>query len=193
MLQIQDAIVSFDILTKEFCCDLKKCKGACCIEGDAGAPVTPEEIMQIEELLPIIWDDLSPEAKQIIEEKGVAYNDPEGELVTQIVNGKDCVFTCYGQDGCCYCAIEKAFREGRCAFPKPVSCHLYPIRVSRIGDFWALNYNRWDICQCALVKGHRIGLPMYKALAEPLVRRFGQAWYDELETAVQEMKRQNLI
>jgi len=193
MVQIQDTIVSFDVITKEFCCDLKKCKGACCIEGDAGAPVTADEIAQIEQLLPVIHDDLAPEALKVIEQQGVAYPDPEGELVTSIVNGKDCVFTVYGDDGCCYCAIEKAWREGKCSFMKPVSCHLYPIRVKKLGPYWGLNYDRWDVCRAAAVKGHREGIPVYKYLKEPLIRRFGQAWYDELELTVNEMKKQNLI
>ena len=136
MIQIQDTIVSFDVITKEFCCDLGKCHGACCVEGDAGAPVTVEEIAQIEELLPVIRDMLSAEALKAIEERGIAYPDPEGELVTQIVNGKDCVFTCHDGNGCCCCAIEKAYREGRVSFMKPVSCHLYPIRVKKIGEYW---------------------------------------------------------
>lgn len=193
MLQIQDVIVSFDILTKCFSCDLNCCKGACCIEGDAGAPVTPEEIAQIEELLPIIREDLSPEALKVIDSQGVAYTDPEGELVTSIVGGKDCVFTCYGEDGCCYCAIEKAYRAGLCKFKKPVSCHLYPIRVKKIGDGWGLNYDRWDVCKAAVLKGERDGIPIYKYLKEPLIRRFGQSWYDELDFTVEELHRQNIL
>lgn len=192
MIQIGDTIVSFDVLTKQFCCDLSKCHGACCVEGDAGAPVTPQEIGQIEQLLPIIWDDLSPEARQVIESQGVAYPDPEGELVTSIVGGKDCVFTIH-RDGNCYCAIEKAFREGRCKFMKPVSCHLYPIRVKKLGPYWGLNYDRWDVCRPAVIKGQRLGLPVYKCLKEPLIRRFGQEWYDELELTVSELKKQNII
>ena len=193
MLQIQDVLVSFDLLTKCFSCDLNCCKGACCIEGDAGAPVTPEEIATIEELLPVIWNDLSVEARKVINRQGVAYSDPEGELVTSIVNGKDCVFTCYGEDGCCYCAIEKAFRAGFCKFKKPVSCHLYPIRVKRIGNGWGLNYDRWDVCRAAVIKGEKERVPIYKYLKEPLIRRFGQAWYDELALTVDELKRQNII
>lgn len=193
MLQIQDVIVSFDVLTKCFSCDLNCCKGACCIEGDAGAPVTPEEIAQIEELLPIIREDLSPEALKVIDSQGVAYTDPEGELVTSIVGGKDCVFTCYGEDGCCYCAIEKAYRAGLCKFKKPVSCHLYPIRVKKIGDGWGLNYDRWDVCKAAVLKGERDGIPIYKYLKEPLIRRFGQSWYDELDFTVEELHRQNIL
>lgn len=193
MLQIKDVIVSFDVLTESFSCDLAHCKGECCIEGDAGAPVTPDEIAQIEELLPTIWEDLSIEARKVINSQGVAYTDPEGELVTSIVNGKDCVFTCYGDDGCCYCAIEKAYRNGLCKFKKPVSCHLYPIRVKRIGDYYGLNYDRWDVCRAAVLKGRKDGIPIYKYLKEPLVRRFGQEWYDELELTVEELKRQQLL
>lgn len=193
MLQIQDVIVSFDVLTKCFSCDLNCCKGACCIEGDAGAPVTPEEIAQIEELLPTIREGLSPEARKVIDSQGVAYTDPEGELVTSIVGGKDCVFTCYGEDGCCYCAIEKAYRAGLCKFKKPVSCHLYPIRVKKIGDGWGLNYDRWDVCKAAVLKGERNGIPIYKYLKEPLIRRFGQSWYDELDFTVEELHRQNIL
>lgn len=193
MLQIKDVIVSFDVLTECFSCNLALCKGECCIEGDAGAPVTPDEIAQIEELLPTIWEDLSIEARKVINSQGVAYTDPEGELVTSIVNGKDCVFTCYGDDGCCYCAIEKAYRNGLCKFKKPVSCHLYPIRVKRIGDYYGLNYDRWDVCRAAVLKGRKDGIPIYKYLKEPLVRRFGQEWYDEFELTVEELKRQQLL
>lgn len=193
MLQIQNTIVSLDVITREFCCDLAKCHGQCCVEGDAGAPVTVAEIEQIEELLPVIWDDLSQDARKVIEEHGVSYPDPEGELVTQIVNGKDCVFTCYDGHGNCFCAIEKACRAGKCNFLKPVSCHLYPIRVKRIGGMDCLNYDRWDVCRPAVIKGQRERIPVYKCLKEPLIRRFGTEWYNELELTVSEMKKQNLI
>jgi hypothetical protein len=193
MIQIQDVIVSFDVLTKEFCCDLAACKGACCIDGDAGAPVTKDEIAAIEELLPIIWEELSPEAKQVIKDQGISYTDPEGETVISIVNGKDCVFTCHDEKGYCYCSIERAFRQGRCQFVKPVSCHLYPIRVKKLGDGWGLNYNRWDVCHAAVLKGQKEHLPLYKYLKEPLIRRFGNEWYQELEITVTEMQRQHII
>ena len=114
MLQVGDVIVSFDVLKEKFLCDLSACRGACCIEGDAGAPLELDEVEKIEELLPLIWDELSPEAREIIDKQGVAYVDPEGDLVTSIVGGKDCVFTCYDEKGCCYCAIESLShpREG---------------------------------------------------------------------------------
>ena len=129
MLQVGSALVSLDVIERFFICDLEKCLGACCIEGDAGAPVSEEECRKLKEILPVIWDDLLPEAKAVIERQGVAYVDEEGDLVTSIVNGKDCVFTCYGKNGMCQCAVEKAFREGKIDFYKPVSCHLYPVRL----------------------------------------------------------------
>ncbi|MBO7468126.1 MAG: DUF3109 family protein [Bacteroidaceae bacterium] len=193
MVQVGEAIVSFDMLKEPFCCDLSCCKGVCCIEGDAGAPVTIDEVAAIENLLPEIEQHLSPEAKDVISKQGVAYTDASGDLVTNIVNGKDCVFTCYGSDGCCYCAIERAFREGRTSFMKPLSCHLYPIRISKVGSYKALNYNRWDICKAAVIKGKREDIPVYKFLKEPLIRCFGEEWYNELETVVEELKKQNYI
>ncbi|MDE6353284.1 MAG: DUF3109 family protein, partial [Muribaculaceae bacterium] len=126
MLEIKDTLVSLDLAERFFCCDLEKCLGQCCIEGDAGAPITEEEQAKIEKLLPEIWDDLLPAAKSEIEENGVAYIDEEGDLVTSIIDGKNCVFTTYGEGGMCLCAIEKAYREGRVDFKKPSSCSLYP-------------------------------------------------------------------
>lgn len=193
MVDIRGVIVSFDVLSKCFSCSLGRCKGACCVEGDAGAPVTPDEVEAIGELLPQIWNDLSDEARDVINRQGVAYIDREGDLVTSIVNGKDCVFTCYTPDGCCICAIEKAFREGRCDFMKPVSCHLYPIRVKKIGDGWGLNYDRWDVCKAAVAKGEAEGIRIYRYLREPLVRRFGREWYDELELTAAELEKQGFI
>lgn len=193
MVQVGEAIVSFDVLKEPFCCDLSCCKGVCCIEGDAGAPITIDEVAAIENLLPEIEQHLSPEAKDVISKQGVAYTDASGDLVTSIVNGKDCVFTCYGSDGCCFCAIERAFREGRTSFMKPLSCHLYPIRITKVGSYKALNYNRWDICKASVIKGKREGIPVYKFLKEPLIRCFGEEWYNELETVVEELKKQNYI
>lgn len=193
MIQIDDTIISIDCLSEKFCCDLEACKGECCIEGDAGAPLVLEEVAEIEAALPEVWNMLSASAQSVIDRQGVAYTDEEGDLVTSIVNGKDCVFTCYDENGCCYCALEKAYREGRTKFYKPISCHLYPIRLKKIGDAVALNYNRWDVCKMAVLKGKQLDLPVYKFLKEPLVRRFGEAWYTELESAVEELKAQGYL
>ncbi len=180
MIQIDDTLISLDLLERHFICDLGICKGACCIEGESGAPLEEEELPLLEEALPEVWDDLSPEAQAIIEEQGVAYVDSDGDLVTSIVNGKDCVFTCYDSDGTCKCAIEKAYREGRVRFYKPISCHLYPVRITKYAGFTAVNYHRWDICKAAELLGAREKLPLSRFLREPLVRRFGEEWYHAL-------------
>ena len=193
MYQIGDVLISDEVLTERFVCDLEKCMGACCIEGDAGAPVDLDEIMQIEEVLPVIWDQLSIPARKVINKQGVAYSDPEGQLVTSIVNGKDCVFTCYDEKGGCYCALEKAYREGKTKFYKPLSCHLYPIRHKKVGDLDALNYHRWDVCKAAVLLGEQLDVRVYEFLKEPLIRKFGEEWYHELEDAVAELKKSNYI
>ena len=140
MIQIEDTLVSLDLIEANFICDLSQCKGICCVEGDSGAPLDKKEIAELEKVLPIIWDDLAPEAQAVIKKQGVAFIDCEGDIVTSIVNGKDCVFTCYDNDGTCKCAIEKAYREGKVSFYKPVSCHLYPVRVTQYRDFRCLLY-----------------------------------------------------
>ncbi|MCI5977786.1 MAG: DUF3109 family protein [Bacteroidales bacterium] len=190
MLQIQDTLVSLDLIERYFCCDLDACRGACCIEGDAGAPVTEEECEQIRRALPAIQDDLLPAAREALSEGDVAYIDEEGDLVTTIVHGANCAFSCYSADGTCICALEKACREGRTAFLKPESCHLYPVRLRQVGDLTAVNYHRWKICKPAEVKGRRLGLRAYQFLKEPLIARFGQDWYDELCLTAQEYLRQ---
>ena len=121
MVQIGNVIVSFDVLKQKFCCDLEACKGQCCVEGDSGAPITQEEKAKLDEVLPTVWNELSVQAKEVINRQGTSFVDCEGDLVTSIVNDKDCVFTCYDDKGCCYCAIEKAFREGKTDFYKPIS------------------------------------------------------------------------
>ena len=143
MIQIDNTIITLDILERYFLCNLDACKGECCIDGDAGAPITPEEQKAIEEALDAVWNDLSPAAQAVIKEQGVSYVDEEADLVTSIVDGRDCVFTCYGENGMCYCALEKAYREGRSKFYKPLSCHLYPVRLQEWSNgFTAGRYAR---------------------------------------------------
>lgn len=122
MLQIQDTLVSLDVAERFFCCDLDACHGACCIEGDAGAPITDDEQLKIQEVLPEVWDELLPRAREEVEKNGVAYIDEEGDLVTTILDGKNCAFTCYAPGGVCLCALERAYREGRTKWKKPASC-----------------------------------------------------------------------
>ena len=190
MFVIGDTLVSLDVLEKEFCCDLDKCRGCCCIEGDAGCPVTDEELKQIEQLLPDLLPQMTPEAREVVAQQGLSYLDPSGERVLSIVNGKDCVFARTDHNGWCYCLIEKAYNAGKIDFKKPISCHLYPIRLTQVGEYTGVEYHRWDICHCARQKGKKLHLPLYQFLKEPLIRRFGQAWYNELELTATEWKKQ---
>ena len=210
IIQIDNVLVSAEILTEDFCCDLSKCKGICCIEGDAGAPITLEELSLLEDNLETVRNDLSIEAQLVIASQGVAYTDKDGDLVTSIVNGKDCVFTCYEDillnesntndsvknndnivKNCCLCAYEGAYRKGLISWPKPISCALYPIRESKLSNgMTALVYHRWEVCKDAIKKGKELSLPIYKFLKEPLIRRFGPEWYEALCTAAKELTNQ---
>ena len=199
IIQIGDVLLTSELLTEKFCCDLTVCKGQCCVEGDAGAPVTMDEIGEIECCVDEVWQDLSASAQSVIDRQGVAYTDAEGDLVTSIVRGRDCVFTYYGDiedrhthapiPNCCLCALEKAYREGRTRFCKPISCALYPIREKRVGDgIAALSYHRWTVCKMAIAKGIEENVRLYQFLRDPLTRRFGEAWYQELLDVVEQLK-----
>lgn len=187
IIQVGDVLLSTEILTRCFCCDLETCHGECCVEGDAGAPVTLDEVAQIEDSLDVVWNDLSAAAQAVVDKQGVAYTDVEGDLVTSIVNGRDCVFTCY-DNGCCLCALEKAYRQGSTRFCKPISCALYPIREKKFaGGLVGLNYNEWNICRPAVMLGNKLNIKVYEFLKGPLVRRFGELWYAELVQAAREL------
>lgn len=191
MIKIQDAIVSLDIIERFFLCDIDACHGQCCIDGDAGAPITDEEYEKLQEITPVVWPYLSAKAKEILQAQGPAYYDSDGDLVTSIVDNKDCVFTTYDDNGTCQCAIEKAYHEGKTDFYKPISCHLYPARLSRFADgTTAVNFHKWEICKAAGLLGKAKHLRAYQFLKEPLIRRFGKEWYDELCLAASEWLRQ---
>ena len=190
MFLIQNTLVSLDVIEKEFCCDLDKCRGCCCIEGDAGAPISEEEVKEIEAIMPILLPEMTKEARAVVEQQGISYSDPSGEMVTSIVNDKDCVFARTDHNGWCYCLIEKAYNAGKIGFKKPISCHLYPIRLSRVGELTGVEYHRWDICHCARQLGKRLHIPIYKFLREPLIRCFGEEMYNELELTATEWKKQ---
>lgn len=183
MFQIQDTLVTLDLAERFFCCDLDKCLGACCIEGDAGAPVTEDEVKEIERVLPVIEPEMMPRAVAEVKENGVAYTDEEGDLVTTILDGRNCAFTCYAPGGVCLCALERAYREGKTDFKKPASCALYPLRIKKFPTFTAVNYHRWDICRDAEILGEKKGIRLYQFLRGPLIDYFGQEWYDELAAA----------
>ena len=190
MIEIGDTIISLDLIERYFCCDISRCKGECCIEGEAGAPLEKEEYKLLRKILPTLWNDLSPAAQAVINKQGIGYIDRENDIVTSIVNGKDCVFTYYETDGACKCAIEKAYNEDRTDFKKPVSCHLYPIRVKQYKNYKAVNYHRWRVCRAAEIAGEQKCIPLYKFLREPLIRKFGEEWYYALDAcAIEYAKR----
>lgn len=192
MLQIKDTLVSLDLVEEFFECDLSRCLGECCVEGDAGAPMTEEEFERIESHREKILPLLTPAGRRVFEEQGAGYYDPDGELVTSIVEGRDCIFTCYAQGGLCLCALEKAFREGELPDLKPMSCRLYPVRLKEYAGFIAVNFHHWKICKGAKACGREKGIRAYEFLRGPLERRFGKEWWNELDfTAREYMKQQN--
>ena len=188
LVEIGDKIVSTQIFERKFVCDLNACKGACCIEGDAGAPLTLEEIDILEEDLEAIKPYMRKEGIDAVEKTGVFYMDQDNEAGTTLVNEKECAFVFFDNNGITKCSIEQAHKEGKTDFKKPISCHLYPIRVKQFNDFTALNYDKWDICSPACACGESLNVPVYKFLKEPLIRAFGQEFFEELEVVNEEIK-----
>lgn len=187
MLQIGDKLVSLDLIERYFVCDLDACLGACCIEGDEGAPVTKEESDRIIEALPQVRDYMTPGGMREIDENGVDYIDREGDRVTALVNGCECAFTCREPGGMCLCALEKAHRAGVLEDNvKPISCRLYPVRVKEYDGFTAVNLHRWKICRPAEKLGVKLGVRAYEFLKGPLTAKFGKEWYDELDLTARE-------
>lgn len=206
MVHIGDTLVSEDVLSQAFCCDLAACKGGCCnSEGESGAPLDEDELDAMREVLPIVWDDLTPRGREVIEREGAFFKDKAGDWVTSVVDGHDCVYCTYGEGGMCLCAIEKAWREGRFQtlpsyrkgkepFMKPISCHLYPIRLKHIGDYTVLNYDEQSkMCGCAARLGSKLGVNVYQCLKDSIIRKFGKDYYDELDNCAKEMKKIGMI
>lgn len=193
MIQIDDKIISLELFTARFCCDLGACRGECCVEGNAGAPLDEEEIALLEEE----WDNyapyMTPEGKQAVKEQGVAVIDEDGDLTTPLVDGAECAYT-INENGVTWCAIEKAWSEGKTPFRKPISCYLYPIRLVKLSNgLTGLQYHRWEVCRAAEILGAQKGEPLYKTLKEPIIRRFGEAFYNEMESCEQELKKMGEI
>ena len=190
MLQIDKAILSLDILDKKFACDLKKCKGACCVFGDSGAPLEENEVELLEELFLKIKPFLREEGIAAIEKQGTSVVDSDGDKVTPLINNEECAYVVF-EKGIAKCAIEKAFFSNEIAFRKPISCHLYPIRVTKYSEFEALNYHKWKICKPAIALGEKEDTPLYIYLKEPLTRKFGKEWYEQLRIAANEVIKGN--
>ncbi len=193
MLQIQNTLVSLDVVERFFCCDLDQCLGQCCVEGDSGAPLETTEYEPICDAVPKVWKELTPAGQAELERRGPAYYDADGDLVTSIVGDRDCVFTTYAPGGKCLCALEKCHRRGDIPNVKPISCSLYPIRLKEYDGFTAVNFHRWKICCSAEKNGRKLGIRVYEFLREPLIRRFGQEWYDELALTAREYLKTKAI
>lgn len=185
MIQIENTLVSEEILERKFVCNLNACKGACCVEGDAGAPLTDEELDELENVFEVVKPYLSEQSIAALEEDLYTV-DADGDYVTKLVDNRECAFVFYDEENCTKCAIEQAYLDGKTTFKKPISCHLFPVRLSKISDYTAVNYAYWDICDAACELGEKLGVKTYQFLKEPLIRKFGEAWFNEL-TLVDEL------
>jgi hypothetical protein len=187
MIQVDDIIVSDDIKSKQFVCDLEKCKGACCVEGDLGAPLEESELPILDRYLEDIKPYLMEEGIKELEKQGAYVLDWENEYSTPTIGNKECVYVNYDEDGTLKCGIEQAWLDGKIPYRKPISCHLYPIRVVKLNEQnLGLNYDQWSICKDACTLGEKLGVPVYKFLKEPLIRRFGKEWYETLAEVYEE-------
>ncbi len=188
MIEHGNTILSADIKEKQFVCDLEKCKGVCCVEGDLGAPLEVDELKTLEEIYDVVQPYMDKKGIEAVKKEGLYIYDEDGEYSTTTINGKECVFAFYEDTGILKCAIEQAHLDGKTDFKKPISCHLYPIRVTKYEEFDALNYDQWHICSDACTLGEKLGVEVYKFLKEPLIRKYGVEWYNELLTIIEEEK-----
>jgi hypothetical protein len=186
VILIDNTCISDDIEDQLFVCNLDKCKGACCVEGDSGAPLDLEEIEILEQIYPAVEPYLTEAGKQVIAKEGTSVKDWDGDFVTPIINGKECAYALYDQKGILKCGIEEAYNDGKIDYKKPISCHLYPIRVTKYDQYHALNYDRWEICSPACSLGEELSVPVYKFLKEPLIRAYGPIWYQQLTQEIDE-------
>ncbi len=186
MMEVGNVILSDDIKDEFFVCDLERCKGACCVEGDLGAPLTEEELDIIDSIQQVVLPYLSPKGKKEVENQGAYILDEEGDYSTPTIDNKECAYAINDARGILKCGIEQAYLDGKTSFKKPISCHLYPIRISSYAKFDAVNYDQWHICKAACSNGKALGVPVYKFLKEPLIRKYGEDWYGELKTIIEE-------
>lgn len=189
MFQLGKTIVSEDVIEKDFLCNLSACKGACCIDGDAGAPLEADETKILEEIYPIVKPYLRKEGVDAIETQGTYITTEKGELETPLINGADCAYVIFDDKNVALCGIEEAYNQGEISWKKPISCHLYPVRVQEYSEFSAVNYHKWQICDDACELGEELGVPIYKFVKEALIRKFGEDWYMELEKVANNLQK----
>lgn len=190
MIQIDDKLINFNVFEKQFCCDLPKCLGACCVHGQSGAPLEPEEIDILEQELEQIKPFLKPSGLDAINKQGVAIRDLDGDMVTSLIGTEECAFS-IEENGITFCAIEKAWLKGKTKFQKPISCHLYPIRAKKYPTFTALNYDKWSICEPARVLGEKKGIAIFRFLKDAITRAYGEKFYAEMEEAAKYLQNQD--
>ena len=193
MIEIEGKVINTEIFRRRFVCDISKCKGTCCYDGDSGAPLEKEELDKLTEVFPAVEPLLSDKEREEISRQGLWVTDADGDFVTPIIDGRECVYTNREPDGTWSCAIEKAFREGKTNWRKPISCYLYPITVSKTRKYELLNFHEWEVCRPAMELGQKVGTPAYKFLREPIIEKFGEDFYKELEELEQELSRQGII
>lgn len=192
MFQLGKTIVSEEILEKEFVCNLNACKGACCVEGEAGAPLEEQELDELRDNFEKIRPYLEEKGLQAIKEQGLFTTNELGEHETPLIEGKDCAYVIYDERNHAMCGIEEAYNQGAVQFKKPISCHLYPIRIRQYSEFAAINYHKWEICDDACTLGKELQVPIYQFVKQALIRKFGEKWYHELEeVAVKVKSKQN--
>lgn len=189
MFQLGKTIVSEDIIEKDFVCNLSACKGACCVDGDAGAPLDEAETKILVDIYPKVKPFLRQEGIAAIEQQGVFITTEDGEFETPLINGADCAYVIFDGKGTALCAIEEAHNQGEVDWKKPVSCHLYPVRVKDYSEFSAVNYHKWEICDDACTLGKELQVPVYKFVKQALIRKFGEDWYLELEKIAEKHNR----
>lgn len=181
MFQLGKTIVSEDIIEKDFLCNLSACKGACCVDGDAGAPLDADEVKILNDIYPKVKPFLRTEGIAAIEAQGTSIATEDGDLETPLIDGADCAYVIFDDKNTALCGIEEAYNQGEISWKKPVSCHLYPVRVQDYNEFSAVNYHKWQICDDACALGKELQVPIYKFVKEALIRKFGEDWYAELE------------
>ena len=183
IIEIGKTLISSEIIDEQFVCDLDACKGICCVEGDSGAPLEDSELSILEDVYPVVKKYLSPEGITEIEKQGVFVIDIDGDKVTPTINNLECAFF-YRKEGTTFCAIEQAYLNGEIDFKKPISCHLYPIRINKYAKFDGVNYDEQPMCNAACTLGKKLKVPVFKFLKEPLIRKYGDDWYADLESVV---------
>ena len=192
MLLIQNKLVSSAIIEEQFACHLEECKGACCWEGDSGAPLEIAELTILEQIYEKIKPLLRPEGIAVLEKEGLYVKLEDGEYATTLVNNRECAYLTFDQNGIAKCGIEKAWEAGIIDFKKPISCHLYPVRLLQLAEYEALNYEEWEICAAACQKGKNLRLPVYQFVKDALIRRYGVDFYEELDAAAQYYNQKKL-